>query len=844
MLASSLAAGNFLQEPAIGEVAEEVCGASGKLDAGREFSYYKIVKLLGRGGMGEVYLAEDTRLERKVALKLLPSAFSPDAGRIRRFVREAKAASALNHPNILTIYENGVVDDVPFIASEFVEGDTLRRRLKRGRLPVGQALDIAIQVGKALKAGHDAGIIHRDVKPDNVMIRPDGVVKLLDFGIAKLLQHSFAEDESTTQGTIIGTANYMSPEQARGKAVDARSDIFSLGLVLYEMLAGRKAFDGENPIDVISCILHKEPTPLSQLAPELPAELDSIVEKAIKKDREERCQTASELLNGLEDLQREHSRKYGFEPTGTDPDKVGTLPREATITGSGGERTSAGKAPVTGVIHRRRTVVIAGVAAVLAAFVAVFAYWNSSNRVAPQKKVGSIAVMPFANQSGSTDTEYLSDGMTETLISTLSRLPGLSVKSRSSVFAYKGKNMPVRETAKELNVQAIVNGSVTVRGANLTLYAEIVDAATESVLWSKTYDNQLSEILTLQEAVARDVLKTLEARLSGDDEKKLTKNYPENAEAYRLFLKGDYEWNKHSEASINKAIEYYSQALEKDRNYALAYTGLSKSYGVLGNNYIPPQKALPKAREYAEKALAIDDSLAEAHDVMGAILLYYDWDIEGAERHVRQALAIDPNDAAALTVEGSRLEALGRFDEALSVRQKAVATDPLSPLYQWMLGTTYYLRKEPDLAIVPVKQAIELDEHFAPAYVFLGEAYEQKGAYAEAIKAYETGAAKTGQDPKILASLAHAFARSGDRSKALETLAELRRIAEQRYVSSYSIAVAYAGLDDKEQALAWLERGLRDRSADMLWLRVEPMFAQFQGDPRFQSILDRIGVKQ
>lgn len=837
MLASSEAAGSFMERPAVSEVATAI-ERNGKLSVGQTFSHYTILGLIGKGGMGEVYLAEDTRLDRKVALKILPTALALDEERMRRFLREAKAASALNHPNILTIYENGEADGINYIASEFVEGGSLSERVRHGTLGLEAVLDIAVQAASALQAAHEAGIVHRDIKPDNIMVRPDGVVKLLDFGIAKLSQT--IPDTGTAAGMIIGTANYMSPEQARGKAVDARSDIFSFGLVLYEMLAGKKAFEADNSIDAISSILHNEPTPLRQLLPDLTPEIETIVDKAIKRDREERYQSAKELLAELKVTQQELKFQYKLERSVANPEEPATEILNAT-TNDGGIQTSSAEYLITQIARRKRGLTIVFITLLLASI--GFGYWYLQNETLASRPIESIAVLPFVNDTGNPDTEFLSDGIAQTLISSLSQLKFLDVKARSSVFAYKGRNLGDAQIAKELNVQAILNGHLIQRGNDLSLYVELVDAAADKVIWSQTYDRQLSNLPALQSEIASDVAKNLKAKISGVDEQRLTKRHTDNAEAYQLYLKGDYAWNKHTLESMQTAIQFFSQALEKDPNYALAYCGLSKSYGVLGNNYLPPNETLPKAREYVAKALELDDSLAEAHATMAAVSLYYDWDIASAQKEADRALVLDPINASAHNLKGSCLETLGRFDEALIERQSAVDIEPLSAMNSFLLGTTYYLKGDQDRSISQLQQTIKLEPGFSPSYVFLGQAFERKGMFAEAVMAYQSGLAQAPGDPRLTASLGHTYGVAGNREQANAAIGKLREIAKRSYVNPYLFAVVYAGLDEKEEMFDRLEKAYQERPADLAWVKVEPIFAFVHDDQRFKDLVKRIGLE-
>jgi len=847
LLSSSAAAGSFMQNPAVGEIAEAMA-ANQRLRISQSLGHYKILSLLGQGGMGEVYLAEDMRLERKVALKILPGAFAQDAGRMRRFVQEAKAASALNHPNILTIYETGEFEGTRYIVSEYVEGETLTERLKREPLNLRAALDCAAQITSALQAAHGANIIHRDIKPDNVMIRPDGFVKLLDFGIAKLTEKqdaiyldseaATAISTNTTPGTIIGTANYMSPEQAKGQAVDARTDIFSFGLVLYEMLTGKRAFEGENAIEVIGSILHTEPLPLSRVIPDVPHDIERIVNKALRKDCEERYQTAKDLLIDLKDAGQDLEFQKKLERSAPHLEQVQTQiinaeTRDAAQTGSNEEHNTA--------TSKNQKLGLIGLSVLLLAVVGL-SYWYFSRRISNTKQIESIAVMPFVNQSGNPETEYISDGMTEKLISSLSQLPTLNVKARSSVFRYKGANIELQQIAKELNVQAILNGRVAEHGGDLSLYVELVDIGADKVIWSQTYNHQMKDLLSLQSEIARDCSNHLQTKLSSADEQKVERNYTQNAEAYQLYLKGQYEWNKHTQENLLKAVEYYKQALEKDPNFALAYTGLSGSYGVLASDYLPPNESFTKAKDYAAKALSIDSGLAEAHTSMAAVRLYNEWNWAEAEKELKRAQTLNPNDPDAYLLESDLLLALGRVSEAQAAVIRARELDPLSRIFNTVAGADLYAGRQYDESITQLEKTINLDLGFIQTYLYLGQAYEQKRMYQRAIETLQKGMSQTERHPQLLASLGHAYALSGERDKAIKVLDELREISKQRYVSPYLFAVVYVGLGDKEQTFAWLDKAFQDRAIFLIWLKVEPLFDPLRDDPRFQNLLRRIGL--
>jgi len=580
-----------------------------KLDKGTTISHYKILSEIGKGGMGEVYLAQDTKLNRKVAIKFLSDEFSKDKEKLNRFVQEAKAASALNHPNILTVYEIGETDGTRYIATEFIEGKTLNNYSKSKPLKFKSALDIAIQIASALDEAHSAGIVHRDIKPDNVMVRSNGLVKILDFGIAKLsvppgvaggLSSTGSDDNvkpsatadgsdssedktailvNTTPGMIIGTANYMSPEQAKGLEVDARTDIFSFGVLLYEMIAGHLPFEGETPIEMIGSILKDEAKPLN--VAEIHPELEQVIAKTLKKDRKSRYRNAKELLTDLQSLQKRLEFNAELERTSS--------PDRST------EAKTVMLEPKTADGHENRTKVSAikrktkknqskrdwRLAAWISLFILIagsLGYYFTANN---SKQIKSIAVMPFVNESGDKDVEYLADGMTETLISSLSNIPNLSIKARSSVFRYKGKEITPKKVGEELNVQAVLLGRVVKRGEDLTLSLELVDSQTENVLWSEKFERKMKNLVSLQSEIARDVSNKLRIRLTTSEQEQITKIYTKNSEAQQLYLKGRYHWNRRNPRDFEKAIDLFKQAVEKDPNYPLAYTGLADTYALM-----------------------------------------------------------------------------------------------------------------------------------------------------------------------------------------------------------------------------------------------------------------------
>jgi len=820
LLSSLSSAESFMETPAVTKVADLIEAETKKLEAGKRFGHYEIIGQIGAGGMGEVYLAKDTRLGRKTAIKVLPGNVAQDRQRMHPFVQEAQSASALNHPNIITIYEIGETDNTHFIATEYIEGETLRARLKAAPMDLKSALEIAIQVASALDAAHLASIVHRDIKPENVMIRPDGLVKVLDFGIAKLteklsvtdLESATTRRAQTRPGTIIGTTAYMSPEQALGKVVDARSDIFSFGVMLYELLAGKRPFEGGNAMETIASILNKEPVPLSRRTPEVPHEIERIINKTLRKDREERYQTAKDVLIDLK-----ASTQNSLSPPTSSAEYI------------------AGK-----ISSNKRA---AAFGSVILLTLVSFGYWYFFNR-AVVKQIESIAVMPFVNESDNADVEYLSDGMTETLINSLSQIPNLGVKSRSSVFRYKGKEFDPKKIAAELNVQAILTGRVVQRGEQMTLSLELIDAQTENILWGNKYERKSSDLVSLQREIARDVSGKLKANISGTEAAKVEKNYTTNPEAYQLYLKGKFFWNKRTGNDLKQAAEFYRQAIEKDPKYALAFSGLAETYVLFsGYDVAPADDSMPLAKAAALRALEIDDSLAEAHTALGYYLTRYEFDLDRSEKEFRRAIELKPNYATAHQWFAINLTVVKRFDESLAELRLAEALDPLSPDVGTDLGAALVFARRYDEAIVQLKRTLVRDPNFSRAHSYLGWAYGAKGMYAEAIAEART-ALELSNSFFIKGYLALWLAKSGNRDEALKIFTELKKAASEVYVRPSTLAVVYIGLGNKVEALNQLEKEVSSRSLNAIYLAVLPDVDDLRSEPRFKAMLKRMNLPE
>ena len=797
------------------------------LTIGENLGHYTVNSAIGAGGMGEIYRARDARLKRDVALKILPEALTQDRTAIERFMREAHAASALNHPNILTIFDIGRHNDIHFIATEFVDGQTLRQRMDRGPFSIGETLDVAIQVSGALVAAHATGIIHRDIKPENIMLRTDGYVKVLDFGIAKLTERQPKDVESdavtliqtaTIPGMILGTASYMSPEQARGLEVDARSDIFSLGVVIYEMAAGRLPFSGPTISDVIASILQVEPSPLSAFVKNVPSELSWCVAKSLAKDREERYQTIKGLLGGLRRLKQ----RLDFE------------------TELGRAHDSKMTSPVsTGGIA-------AGPATLALTDTAILA--NHSIQ-APQRKtrkaIDSLAVLPLVNAGNDKNAEYLADGITESIINSLSRLPKLRVVPRSTVFHYKNREADLQEIGRKLGVRAVFTGRVEQLGDWLIVKAELVDIANESQLWGEQYRRKMTNIFALLDDIAEDIGEKLRLKLTGDQKKRLAKRYTKNTEAYQFYLKGRYfVTTKRTEEWIKKGIDYFQMAIDLDPNYALAYSGIAEAYGFLASSTggWPPNDAYPKSRAAALKALELDDDLGEAHCSLGFSRLLYDWNWAEAEREFKKAIRLSPNYPNAHDGYGFYLKAMGRHDEAIEKCKKAQLLDPLSPFAHITLAYAYYFARDYDRAVEESNKALEMDGHLTFAYRVLGLSCLQQGKLDRAIAALNKAITFSSGGGAFEAYLGIAYAAAGKRTEALDVLANLHESAKKRYVSAYNFAVIHLGLGELDKAFEWFEKGFDERSGFLPFLKVEPLVDPARSDPRFHDLLHRIGL--
>ena len=800
---------------------------------GLTVSHYRILEKLGGGGMGVVYKAEDLRLGRYVSLKFLPEQLSSEPLAIERFQREARAASSLNHPHICTIYDVDQYEGQHFIVMEFLEGQTLKHRISGRPIELDRVPEYGHQMADGLEAAHSKAIIHRDIKPANIFLTDRGQVKLLDFGLAKLMPErrgagrvkqaagSFGvttqDVHLTSDGVALGTVCYMSPEQVRGQELDERTDLFSMGLVLYEMCTGQRAFVGNTSGVIFDAILNRAPVPAARLNPAIPVQLEQIIAKTLEKDRELRYRSASDLRADLQRLIR-------------DTDSARAMP------------FTTGQASRQKLRRLWPHLVWSGILAVLLILFGLNV-GNLRDRVfggASQARIESIAVLPFANLSNDPKTEYLSDGITESLINSLSQLPNLAVMSRNTVFRYKGQATDSQKVGRDLHVRAILTGRLIQTGDELMISVSLEDVENSRQIWGEQYNRKLSNLVTVQQEIAGDIYGRLRPRLAGEEKKLLAKRPTENAEAYQLYLQGLFYWNKWTQADFAKAADYFSQAVQKDPGYALSYAGLADSYSLLGDaGYLPPSEAWPKAKTAAMQALNLDDSLGEAHTSLGLVKEHFEWDWAGAEKEFKRAIELNPNLATAHHWYGDYLTNMGRFDEGIAETKKAQELDPLSLIINTTVGWQFYLAGRNDSAVEQLHKVLDIDPKFSPARRILEEVYAHMGKFKEAVAEREKALSLSG-GPELAASIEEDFTKSGYKGVLQSWLEGLTELSKHSYVSSYSIAESYMRMDQKQKAFEWLEKAYEEHDSGLVSLAVEPMFENIRPDPRFKEILRRM----
>jgi serine/threonine protein kinase/tetratricopeptide (TPR) repeat protein len=787
------------------------------LRAGTRLGPYEIVTPIGSGGMGDVYRARDTRLDRDVAVKVLPDRIARDAEARMRFEREAKAVAALTHPNILAIHDYGSDEGRTYSVTELLEGHTLRQRILEGPLPWRKAVDIGAAIADGLAAAHAKGIIHRDLKPENIFLTTDGRVKILDFGIAQLIAEPREEEidpamavtapMKTDPHAVVGTAGYMAPEQLRGEKVDATTDIFSLGALLYEMVTGKAAFIRGTVIDSLSAILSDTPDVFAVSDRMIPYELARVIQRCLEKNRTERFQSARDLA-------------FALRAIGTSESVTFEAPAE----------------------RKRRRMIIGAALTIAVVAIAVLLVMSREQHIAPsvrslaRKAAGqprSLAILPFVNATGDAQAEYLSDGLTETLINTLAQVPGLRVMSRTSVFHYKGRPANPVSVGHELRVSAVVVGRIEEVGDRLVVSAELIDTSDNALIWGNRYQAPRADLFSVQQSIASEIARMLRLQLGGREQQLLAKKHTADPRAYELYLKGRFQWNKRDAEGLYKAIEFFNQAIEIDPQYALAYAGLADCYNLLDIwAGLPTNETFPRAKQAAQKALSIDDDLAEAHTSLAYAIHTYEWDWPAAEREYQRAIALNPNYATARQWYAEFLTAVGRFAEADVQGKKALELDPMSPIINAVVAWNLTMARQYDAAIEQGKRTTQLFPAFMPGHAYLGLAYLEAGRPREAIEPFTT-ARKELDIPVFVTWLARAHLASGDRTAAESLLRDLRR--KNEYLPPYYMASLYAQLGDKNRAFAEMDRALAERTGAMVWVKVDPALDPLRNDKRFQK---------
>jgi serine/threonine protein kinase/tetratricopeptide (TPR) repeat protein len=749
---------------------------------------YRVLSLLGAGGMGEVFLAEDTDLGRRVALKLLPAEMAADSDRGRRFAQEARLASAVNHPNIAQIFEIGDADGVRFIAMEYVEGETLTARVRQGPMAPDAVVDIALQAFDALDEAHARGVVHRDLKPANILLTPRGRVKILDFGLGTFSESGAPANISVTRvdtdpGLILGTVDYMSPEQALGRDVDHRSDIFSAGVVMYELLTGRLPFSASSVTQTLDRIVHGQPDSISRLNYAASAELERIVKKTLEKEPARRYQSARDVLVDLTNLKRDSD--------------------------SG---VTADRAP------------------------------GKSKRVS--KTIQSLAVLPLATAADAGETDYMADGITESLINALSQLPKLKVMARSTVFRYKGRDVDPQVVGRELGVRAVLAGRLQATADRVVVRSELVDTTDGTHIWGGQFQRRASDVLVLQEEIAQEIAGQLRLRLTRDDQKRLRKRHTENPRAYEAYLRGRFELATRTSEGLSKAIECFERAIAEDGQYALAYAGLADGYTLIsaGAYVVSPAEGANRARRAAEEAIRLDDGLAEAHSALGFVRFRIDWDWTAAEASLKRACALNPGHAPAHHRYALLLSAIGRHDEALAEIRRAHELDPLSLIIGTAYGRTLHFGGRCEQAIAQFRRTLEMDQHFVQAHFDLALSYMEVGRFTDAIAELQTQLEASGRRPVMLAVLGNAFARSGQIEQAREMAAALRQAAAAGRATVADLSYVLVGLGEFDEALDCIERGVDARVGTLVYAKVEPMLQPLRSHPRFQRLLHRLGL--
>ena len=786
---------------------------------------YRVISRLGAGGMGEVFLAEDARLQRQVAIKRILPASGSDEHAGRRLLTEARAAGKLDHPNICAVYEVGEDQGAPFIVMPVVEGETLASRLQAGPLPIAEAVSIAAQVADALAAAHKHGILHRDIKPANLMIGARSHARVMDFGLATIAGPASAETVSrlTLPGSMVGTIAYMSPEQARGDHLDARSDLFSLGVVLFEMVCGSRPFERASTVDGLAALLTEPPPSLASMRPDAPLELQRVISKLLQKSRDDRYQSAADLQVDLRNLQR------------------------ALESGSAQAMTATEVVSARGYMKRPQRSLF--VAAALGTLAAVLVWALSVNRGARPATPGgavtinSLAVLPFATASGDPEKEYVADGITQTLVSSLSRLPNLKVISRNSVFAFKGKTADAKAIAQKLGVSAVMTGTIREADGKTVIDIELINASDGSLILGHQYvQAPSSSVLAMQSEIAQDVVQKLQLNVTGEDQRQLSAVATTNSQAYQRYLRGLHFARRGAPDALHQAIDLFHEALKLDPNYAQAYAGLAQAYLELGLLFEAPHDTMPKAREFANQALRLDPDLPEARIALGVVSLMYDWDWDAAAKVITANAAWSRAALEMFSCSAHILESTGKGPEAERELRRAMVADPLSPVLKAELGCGSYYRRKYDTTIAENREALELDPNYIPAYWQLGRAYGQQKQYREALDELNKVEPRTGAAiPLVTSEIAYVHAMSGRKAEARGLLKKLNAAAATEFVDPYFLATVHMGLGDTAATLASLEDAYAAKSSFMVSLVNEPKWDGIRSNPKFQDILKRVG---
>ncbi|MBV8206292.1 MAG: protein kinase [Acidobacteria bacterium] len=802
---------------------------------GRTISHYRVLRELGSGGMGVVYEAEDTRLHRRVALKFLSDSLSSDSNSVKRFLREARAASAFNHANVCTIYEVEEADGRPFIAMELLEGETLKDRIGRGRLPVSELLDVAIQTAGALEAAHRHGIVHRDIKPGNIFIQRDGSVRLVDFGLAKLMADLDEtapyghETALTIAGEIPGTATYVSPEQARGEPIDQRADLFSLGVVLYEMASGQKPFLKKNRALTLEAIMNRHPVALHTIEPSVPPEVEGIVEKALEKDPVKRYQSAADVRADLESLRR---TIHGGDLPVSMESRALPLP----------SRLREQEQTISRLRHGKKSPLLLGALAIAVIALVTFVIYRFALR--PAAKI-MVAVLPLEERGSSAGQEYFTEGLTDDLITQLGSVnpERLGVIARSSSMRFRESTKTPKEIGRELGVAYLVEGTVRRNGGHVRVDAQLVKTRDETSVWTHQYDRQASDILTLQSELAQAIASAIQLQLASAGPVRASAGSRINPAAYEAYVRGRHEWADRTAESLRRAVDDFEQAIALDPNQALPYAGLADAWLSLGYYVLPPTEAMPKSEEAARKAVALDGSLAEAHTSLAYILFHYDFDWAGSEREFRRAIQLNPSYPTAHQWYAEYLASAGRVREAEDEARRAQQLDPLSPGVNSGAALAMYLAGDMAGAINGEQKTLQLDPNFLPAHLILGEAYLESGRSEAAIAQFRKGLQLAPDNPLFRAALAYALAVTKNYLQASPMYDELERAAGSLYISAYQLALIQLAFGERDRAFDLLDGAYQERSAWLPYLAVDPKLRPLRGDERFKALMKRVGLE-